>query len=341
MVSPSHVVFNASDRSYMALLKKDIHRLCVENEFSEKSIAEIDIIVAEMTSNLIKHGGGGEILVGISQDTRGDALELICIDNGQGMQDSQKMLRDGVSSSLTLGHGLGSMQRLSDVFQIYSLKDWGTIILSRVYKREEEESPVILKPERLETRAIVLCKPGERVSGDGYCVRVDGDNTYLFMGDGLGHGPEAHRAVMESITVFQTLSFSDPVDAIREINVQVRKTRGLVASVGIFSVAQKRWTLCGVGNISTRMYSVVEHKNYMPYNGIIGLNLPSTMHAVQVEAERNQILTMCSDGIRTRWDMTKYPGINKCDPSILAAALYKDHGRGTDDMSVLVSRVNK
>ena len=340
MVSPSHVVFNASDRSYMALLKKDIHRLCVENDFGEKSIAEIDIIVAEMTSNLIKHGGGGEILAGISEDTRGEALELICIDGGPGMQDSQKMLRDGVSSSLTLGHGLGAMQRLSDVFQIYSLKDWGTVLLARIYKREGE-GPVILKPGQLETRAIVLCKPGERVSGDGYCVRVDGENTYLFMGDGLGHGPEAHRAVMESINVFQTLSFSDPVDAIRSINVQIRKTRGLVISVGVFSALQKRWTLCGVGNISTRMYSSTEHKNYMPYNGIVGLNLPTTMHAVQVEAEKNQILTMCSDGIRTRWDMIKYPGITKYDPSILAAALYKDHGRGTDDMSVLVSRVNK
>src|ERR1700761_5048931 len=114
MVSPSHISFSANDRSYMALIKKDIHKLCIENGFTEKATAEIDIIVAEMASNLIKYGGGGEFLVGLP----GDSLEIICIDNGPGMHDAQRMIRDGISSSLSLGHGLGAIQRLSDVFQV-------------------------------------------------------------------------------------------------------------------------------------------------------------------------------------------------------------------------------
>ena len=31
--------------------------------FSEKKVAEIDIIIAELASNLVKHGGGGSLLV--------------------------------------------------------------------------------------------------------------------------------------------------------------------------------------------------------------------------------------------------------------------------------------
>lgn len=327
--------FHASDRSYMALIKKDIHRLCVDHGFSENTTAEVDIIVAEMGSNLVKYGGGGEFLVGLPDD---ESLEIICLDNGPGMHEPQRMIRDGVSSSLSLGHGLGAMQRLSDVFQMYSLKDWGTILLSRIHKREK---PPHQKQAILETRALVVCKPGEKVSGDGYWVRQQGDLTWFFLGDGLGHGPEAHKAVMTAIDSLNVTEEKDPVSIIRELNQQVRRTRGLVGCVAVYNAATRGWTICGVGNISTRLHTVIDHKNYMAYNGIIGLNLPGSMHAATIDGEKGQLLTMCSDGIRTRWEMSKYPGIAKCDPSILAAALYKDQGRRTDDMSILVARLNR
>ncbi len=57
-------------------------------------------------------------------------------------------------------------------------------------------------------------------------------------------------------------------------------------------------------------------------------------------AETNHTLIMSSDGLRTRWDLAKYTGFNRYDPIILAAMLYKDFVRGTDDASVLIGRVN-
>jgi hypothetical protein len=59
-----------------------------------------------------------------------------------------------------------------------------------------------------------------------------------------------------------------------------------------------------------------------------------------MEAEKNQQLIMCSDGIRSRWDLTKYPSILKHDPMLLAAALYKDFSRRNDDTSVFIAKVN-
>ena len=49
---------------------------------------------------------------------------------------------------------------------------------------------------------------------------------------------------------------------------------------------------------------------------------------------------LCSDGIKTRWDLSKYPLIGRYDLSILNAAIYKDHARKTDDMSVVSIKVN-
>jgi hypothetical protein len=77
----------------------------------------------------------------------------------------------------------------------------------------------------------------------------------------------------------------------------------------------------------------------MPYNGIIGLNIPGTMNYTVIPAEKNQQLIMCSDGLRSRWDVSKYPSILKYDSMLLAAALYKDFNRRTDDSSVFIGKV--
>jgi hypothetical protein len=47
---------------------------------------------------------------------------------------------------------------------------------------------------------------------------------------------------------------------------------------------------------------------------------------------------MHSDGLATRWDLRKYPGIWNKHPSIIAALLHRDFGRGRDDVTVFVAR---
>ncbi|MGZ3939912.1 MAG: serine/threonine protein kinase, partial [Flavisolibacter sp.] len=103
---------------------------------------------------------------------------------------------------------------------------------------------------------------------------------------------------------------------------------------------EKRWRICGVGNICTRLINGIEIKNNMGYNGIIGHNIPNSMKDQEVGAENAQVILLCSDGIRTKWDLAKYPGILKHDLSILAAGIFKDHARHTDDMSVVAVRLN-
>lgn len=77
----------------------------------------------------------------------------------------------------------------------------------------------------------------------------------------------------------------------------------------------------------------------MSYNGIVGHNIPNTINDQHYNIKDFNQLVLCSDGIKTRWEISKYPGILKHDPSILAASIYKDHARRTDDMSVVVIKV--
>lgn len=77
----------------------------------------------------------------------------------------------------------------------------------------------------------------------------------------------------------------------------------------------------------------------MGYNGVVGMNIPKTLNNSIVPAEKNQRLIMCSDGIRSGWDLSKYPGILRYDNAIIAASILKDFSRKTDDTSVLVASI--
>lgn len=331
------MAFKADDRSYFAILKKEIHALAVAANLSQRRVGELDIIVAEMVSNLVKHAGGGQVWVQLIEEQGLQGLELISIDSGPGMGDVNLMIADGFSSKNTLGHGLGAMKRLSDLFQVYSQKDWGTLVLVRVF---ESPLPLPSKIAKEEIRSIVLPKPGEKECGDGFYQLVTKTHIKLFLGDGLGHGPEAAKAVTEAGNVFMQCEATDPVDILRQINGEVKRTRGLVGTTAIFDRQKRCWKICGVGNIMTRMIGSASSKTIIPYNGIIGLNVPRNLNVQEMDYEKGQCLVLCSDGLKSKWDVGRHHAIGRFDASILAACLIKDFARNSDDMSVAVCKLN-
>jgi hypothetical protein len=188
-------------------------------------------------------------------------------------------------------------------------------------------------------RYLNVAMPGEQVSGDGFCIKKNSNGFSLMVGDGLGHGPSAKEAVDAACNVIKDRVEDDPALLMRDVHSGVKKTRGLVATIVKYNSSRKKWQMCGVGNIATRLYNGLEFKNYNANNGIIGLNMPTRVENAEYPTERYQQLIMCSDGIKSRWEILKYGYVSKYDPMILAACLYKDNGRRTDDMTVLVVKV--
>lgn len=331
--------YRIEERSYISFIKRQIHSEVSHRRFSDTQVGEIDIIVSELCSNLVKHAGGGELLYR-TFDLHGQhsRFEIICIDKGPGMGDIARMRRDGMSTTNTLGQGLGAIERLSTFSQVYSILGWGTVVYALVSTEEE----TFLSKSGLEVvvRALCVCKPREEACGDGYRVKRNGSEVRLFFGDGLGHGPHAKEAVDWAGDFFLDCDEPDPVPVIRLMHERVRRTRGLVATVAIGDLVKNEWHVCGVGNILMRVYRGVQYRNYMSYNGTIGLNIPNAMKSSVFPLEKNQHLVLCSDGMRTRWDLSRYPSISKYDSMLMAAALYSDFTRGTDDSSILIAKVS-
>jgi anti-sigma regulatory factor (Ser/Thr protein kinase) len=336
MVDATHTSFAAHDRSYFSLLKKEIHRRAEDAGILAERLNELDIVVAEMTSNLYKYSDGGEILMGVFANAGSPYVELICIDNGPGMINPSRMIMDGVSTTNTMGHGLGSIKRLSDTFEIYSLTGWGTILLSRIYN----DPKAVKKQIELTIRPLIVSKPGETKSGDGFAVKRTDNFIKLMLADGLGHGPEANFAVNEAADVFKVFPDYSPTETLRFIHSSIKKTRGAVINISGYDFETKIWTTAGIGNIAAKMMGPVQFKNHMSYNGIVGHNIPGTMNDQQYTGDQYNQMVLCSDGIKTRWDPQRYPQINKYDQTLLAAALYKDFARRNDDMSVIAAKIN-
>jgi anti-sigma regulatory factor (Ser/Thr protein kinase) len=330
----NHISYPASDRSLFSMLRKGIHKQACTADFSEKKISQIDIVVAEMTTNLLKYAVKGEILCTVKGEGLSQYIELISIDHGPGIDNLQSMLLDGSSTSNTLGYGLGSIKRLSNVFSIYTLKNWGTIVLSRIYKTDDQK---YIQQHSLSS--LILPKPPETLSGDG-CMYKDTERYFkLLVLDGLGHGLEASKVVQEAYNNFILCPYHDPAEIIRFLHLPLKKTRGGVGTVVVIDKIQNECKILGVGNISTKLLFGNDDKNIMSYNGIIGHNIPNTMSSHSIPKKDFRYLILCSDGIKSRWDISKFPMILRYDPMIMAAAIYKDYGRQTDDTSVIILKV--
>lgn len=331
MGSDNYISYQASDRSYYALLRKGIHKQALNAGFSEKKLAHIDLIVAEITSNLLKHTPGGEILCGIVGEGSQQYIEIISIDEGPGFNDLPSMLLDGVSTSNTLGYGLGSIKRMSDFFSIYSQKGWGSILVSRMNKEETKGLS-----QAVSVTSLVVAKPSETLSGDGCTYKTSERYFKLLLMDGLGHGPEANKAVMEGFNSFKLCPYHVPAEIIRFMHYPLKRTRGGVGTIVIYDLITRKYQILGVGNISTKLVGNIESKNVMSYNGIIGHNIPNTMSSHEADGGDYRFIILCSDGIKSRWDISKFPMIKRYDPIFMAAAIYKDFARKTDDMSVVI-----
>ena len=78
--------------------------------FSSPRVSDVAIVTTELTTNLVKHAGQGEVLISAPEP---GILNVLAIDRGPGLLRPQDVLRDGYSTAGTAGTGLGAVHRLA------------------------------------------------------------------------------------------------------------------------------------------------------------------------------------------------------------------------------------
>ncbi|MFJ4888337.1 hypothetical protein B0675_24020 [Streptomyces sp. M41(2017)] len=135
----------------------------------EQRSSQLVLAVAELAGNIAKHAIDGSLLLRVLRNEATAGVEVLAVDNGPGIADVPAALRDGVSTTGTLGIGLGAVQRLADSFHIHSQPGVGTVQVARFWPRPEPPSAAGESMVGGITRPI----GGEQVCGDAWAVRTD------------------------------------------------------------------------------------------------------------------------------------------------------------------------
>ena len=300
--------------------------------FGETDRGRVALVVTELGTNIVKFAGRGEIVVGEAAAAP-NVLEVLALDRGPGMADVERCRQDGYSSAGSPGTGLGAVQRMATGFEAYSGAGVGSALLARL-DASGEATP--RAGSHVALGAVCLAMPGESVCGDQWDWVEQGDRALVLVADGLGHGIFAHEAAREAARVFREHAHANgPEQLLERMHAALRSTRGAAGAVAELTLDAARLQYAGIGNISACVVTGATSRNLVSHNGTLGLEVRHVRGFEYVWSPR-AVLVMHSDGLATHWDLAAYPGLLRCDPSLIAGVLYRDHARRRDDVTVVV-----
>jgi anti-sigma regulatory factor (Ser/Thr protein kinase) len=313
------------DPSAAAACRSAALTLASRLEFPAARADELTLAVTEAASNLHKHATQGSMLLRIARGDGGPGIEMITIDAGPGFGDTAAALRDGHSTSGTLGIGLGAIRRLADFCDLYSVPGRGTTLVARFWAEPH--------PGAVPYAGLVRPITGETECGDVFgAVEADGRLTGVLC-DGLGHGPLAATAAMEAVAAVLEDPAGEPAALVERAHRRIAHTRG--GALAVVRVAGQAVSFAGLGNVAAVILADGTRKGMLSVPGIAG-HQARTIRQFEYTAPAGAAIILHSDGISGRWDPAALPGLNARDPLVVAAALLAQAGSRRDDAGVLV-----
>jgi anti-sigma regulatory factor (Ser/Thr protein kinase) len=314
-----------TDPSQIGEARRQVAALCAQVEMDETAIGRASLVATEAATNVVRHGGGGEMLFRPLHFSPG--VEIIALDRGPGIPDLARAMEDGHSTSGTPGNGLGAMRRLSDTFDVYTRPARGTAVLMHV----------AAGPAPLTLGLVNLPYPGETECGDAWELERRPSGYRVVVADGLGHGPQARESALRALSG-AARGPESPQRALEEAHAASRSVRGAAIAVADVDLAQREIRYAGIGNISAQILEADSTRNLVSMNGTAGQGT-ARIRPFTYPFAYGALLVMFSDGLASRWSLAGEPGLLTRHPSLIAAVLYRDHSRRRDDVTVVVLRL--
>jgi anti-sigma regulatory factor (Ser/Thr protein kinase) len=327
----SGVWFRVETAASASAVRRTTERLAAELAMSEKSIADLAIVVAEAAGNLVKHADEGQLLVRPVRAGDQAGVELIAIDSGPGMSDVARSAGDGHSTAGTLGIGLGAILRQASWSDLHSVPGKGTVLAIQVWPGAV--------PEPAWAAGLTRPLTGEPVSGDGFAWRDVEGRRQVLVCDGLGHGRLAAAATQEALRAFAAAAAQPPAAVVEALHRTLGHTRG--AALAVAELDQERGCVryAGLGNIAgTVLAPDGSRRGMVSLPGIAG-HQKRQIREYEYELLPGASVLMHSDGVVDRWRAGDYPGLLTHAPQTIAATVLRDAGTRRDDAGVLVARL--
>lgn len=326
-----------SDVSSVGAARRAAVQYAESLRLSEQTAARAGLVATELGTNLVKHGGGGIILLG-TDESSATSMMLVAVDAGRGIANVPAARVDGFSTAGSPGTGLGALERSSAAVEIYTLLDRGTVIACRVAD-EVMQTPSLRTPPRLVTAGISIPKPGQIEDGDAWTAVVGRDVATIAVIDGLGHGPAAATASATAARVIVDRVDRTLEEVMLDVHGALRPTRGAAVGIARIHASLGRVDFIGSGNIAGTIAAEDVSRKMVSMPGIAG----HEMRKLQIFSypwTASSVLVLHSDGISANWNLEQYPGLMQHEPALIGAVLYRDHCRGNDDATVVVAKAS-
>jgi anti-sigma regulatory factor (Ser/Thr protein kinase) len=323
------ILLQIDDRTQVGEARRAAVRMAEALGLGETQTGKVALAVTEAATNIVKHAGTGKVLLSPLLRAATFGLEILALDRGPGISNVMASMRDGYSTAGSMGAGLGALSRVSPSFEIYSHPGRGTALRLEVWGGTAP-------PEtELEVGAVCLPVKGEEVPGDGWRLEALGDYRTIMVMDGLGHGPNAARAARAATEAFAAHPAATPAALMQISHGALAATRGAAGAAARFSPSKKHGSFAGVGNIACRVEMIGQRRQLVSHSGTLG-HVMRRVQEFEFDFPAGALLILHSDGLATRWSCEDYPGLLGKHAGLIAGVLYRDHNRGTDDVTVVV-----
>lgn len=108
--------------------------LAVDLGFSQGDATLIATAISELARNIVSYAGKGLVTICPLNSSSRKGILIIAMDEGPGIPDIVQAMRDGFSTSGSLGLGLPGVRRLMDEFEIKSSCGKGTTVTAKKWK---------------------------------------------------------------------------------------------------------------------------------------------------------------------------------------------------------------
>lgn len=119
----------------IVLARQKGRAMAVELGFSSGDATLIATAISELARNIVSYARRGSITVKSIQGSSRVGILVLAEDGGPGIPDIRQALRDGFSTSGSLGLGLPGVRRLMDDFEITSQPGQGTSVAVKKWRQ--------------------------------------------------------------------------------------------------------------------------------------------------------------------------------------------------------------
>ena len=321
----------AEEPSAVGAVRRMAVELAAASGFDAERTGQTAVAVTEAVSNLVKHAVEGVVTVRLSPTER-SVVELVAIDRGPGMSDVARALRDGYSTSGTLGIGMGAIARIASWYDVHSTPGRGTVLVMH-FRADGRPGPP--------PRATGLTRPigDESVSGDSFAIADSGTDsepaTTVVLCDGLGHGAAAAQASAEAVELFLRAPDAPPIAIVERLHRGISHTRG--GALAVARVTAAGVTYAGLGNISGWIAHAEGRQGLISVPGIAG-HQARRLQQFDYRLPDHATVVLHSDGLTDRWNPVTMPGLFARSTVVIAAELLREAGSRRDDACVVTVR---